>query len=142
MTAPSAVHLTNCFSPDSQHHRLSVEASLPLSPLQRFSLLNYLHYITLNIFCQYIFCYIDSGKNVHEKSSASSQTSSQYCFQSIHLHIFLYKLLIIYQSFPVNGAVVKAVAVFVCIRRVINIVVFILDIEHNRNAFILYVVYR
>ena len=40
LTAPSAVHLTTCFSPDSQHHRLSVEASLPLSPLQRFELFN------------------------------------------------------------------------------------------------------
>lgn len=39
LTAPSAVHLTTCFSPDSQHHRLSVKALLPLSPLQRFSVL-------------------------------------------------------------------------------------------------------
>ena len=31
LTAPSAVHLTSCFLPDSQHHRLSVKASLPLS---------------------------------------------------------------------------------------------------------------
>ena len=67
MTAPSAVHLTTCFSPDSQHHRLSVEASLPLSPLQRFSLLNYLHYITPNMFCQYIFCYIDLGNLRRER---------------------------------------------------------------------------
>lgn len=36
LTAPSAVHLTTCFSPDSQRHRLSVKASLSLSPLQRF----------------------------------------------------------------------------------------------------------
>ena len=36
LTAPSAVHLTTCFLPDSQHRRLSVKASLPLSPLQRF----------------------------------------------------------------------------------------------------------
>jgi len=41
LTAPSAVHLTTCFSPDSQLHRLSVKASLPLSPLQRFSLLTF-----------------------------------------------------------------------------------------------------
>ena len=40
LTAPSAVHLTTCFLPDSQHHRLSVKASLPLSPLQRFKILN------------------------------------------------------------------------------------------------------
>lgn len=40
LTAPSAVHLTTCFLPDSQHRRLSVKASLPLSPLQRFGLLN------------------------------------------------------------------------------------------------------
>ena len=36
LTAPSAVHLTTCFLPDSQHHRFSVKALLPLSPLQRF----------------------------------------------------------------------------------------------------------
>ena len=39
LTAPSAVHLTTCFSPDSHLHGLSVKASLPLSPLQRFYLL-------------------------------------------------------------------------------------------------------
>ena len=33
---PSAVHLTDSFSPSSQHPGLSVEAYLPLSPLQRF----------------------------------------------------------------------------------------------------------
>ena len=44
--APSAAHLTTCFSPDSQHPRLSVEASLPLSPLQRFHLLNCVHCTT------------------------------------------------------------------------------------------------
>ena len=42
LTAPSAVHLATCFLPDSQHHRFSVKASLPLSPLQRFEVLNYL----------------------------------------------------------------------------------------------------
>ncbi len=36
LTAPSAVHLTTCFLPGSQHPRLSVKASLPLSPHQRF----------------------------------------------------------------------------------------------------------
>ena len=41
LTAPSAAHLTTCFLPDSQHHRLSVKASLPLFPLQRFIVLNY-----------------------------------------------------------------------------------------------------
>ena len=41
LTAPSAVHLTTCFSPGSQLPRLSVKASLPLSPLQRFDVLNY-----------------------------------------------------------------------------------------------------
>ena len=40
LTAPSAVHLTTCFLPDSQHHRFSVKASLPLSPLQRFEVSN------------------------------------------------------------------------------------------------------
>lgn len=39
-TAPSAVHLTICFVPGSQHPGFSVGASLPLSPLQRFNLLN------------------------------------------------------------------------------------------------------
>jgi len=39
-TAPSAVHLTICFAPGSQHPGFSVGASLPLSPLQRFKLLN------------------------------------------------------------------------------------------------------
>lgn len=34
--APSAVHLILCFLPASQHRRLSVKASRPLSPLQRF----------------------------------------------------------------------------------------------------------
>ena len=37
--APSAVHLTMCILPDFQHRRLSVKASLPLSPLQRFAVL-------------------------------------------------------------------------------------------------------
>ncbi|MEE0547390.1 MAG: hypothetical protein UC390_06610, partial [Peptococcaceae bacterium] len=36
LTAPSAVHLTTCFSPDSQQHGFSVQASSPLSPPQRF----------------------------------------------------------------------------------------------------------
>ena len=40
LTAPSAIHLTTCFLPDSQPLRFSVRASLPLSSLQRFSLLN------------------------------------------------------------------------------------------------------
>ncbi len=52
LTAPSAVHLTTCFSPDSQLHRLSVKASLPLSPLQRFDVLNFLYYITILCPCQ------------------------------------------------------------------------------------------
>ena len=34
--APSAVHLTNSFSPISQQRGLSVQASSPLSPHQRF----------------------------------------------------------------------------------------------------------
>ena len=36
LTAPSAVHLTSSFLPDSQQRGLSVKAFLPLSPLQRF----------------------------------------------------------------------------------------------------------
>ena len=39
LTAPSAVHLTTCFLFGSQHPELSVKASLPLSPLQRFDYL-------------------------------------------------------------------------------------------------------
>ena len=50
LTAPSAVHLTTCFLPDSQHRRLSVKALLPLSPLHRFSVLNY-QYNTTDFFC-------------------------------------------------------------------------------------------
>ena len=38
LTAPSAVHLTTCFLPDFQLRRLSVKASLPLSPSQRFKI--------------------------------------------------------------------------------------------------------
>ena len=41
LTAPSAAHLTTCFLPDFQHHRLSVKSSLPLSPLQRFERSNW-----------------------------------------------------------------------------------------------------
>ena len=52
LTAPSAVHLTTCFLPASQHRRLSVKASLPLSPLQRFEISNfsplYHYYIDLS----------------------------------------------------------------------------------------------
>ncbi len=51
LTAPSAVHLTICFLPDSHHRRLSVKASLPLSPHQRFILLNYIGIISP----QYVF---------------------------------------------------------------------------------------
>ncbi len=43
LTAPSAVHLLTCFSPDSHHRRLSVEASSALSPLHRFSLCLFYH---------------------------------------------------------------------------------------------------
>lgn len=42
LTAPSVVHLTTCFSSGSQHPGLSVKAWLPLSPLQRFRILNFL----------------------------------------------------------------------------------------------------
>ena len=38
--APSAVHLMICVSPDSHQRGLSVDARSPLSPLQRFSILN------------------------------------------------------------------------------------------------------
>lgn len=41
LTSPSAVHLTVCFLPGSQQRGLSVKASLPLSPLQRFLLFRY-----------------------------------------------------------------------------------------------------
>lgn len=52
LTAPSAVHLTACFLPASQHRRLSVKASLTLSPLQRFSMLNFLYCSIAIRFCQ------------------------------------------------------------------------------------------
>ena len=55
LTAPSAVHLTICFTPDSQQHRLSVVASSPLSPLQRFELWNYRYYKYMRRFCQLFF---------------------------------------------------------------------------------------
>ena len=42
LTAPSAVHLTTCFSFGSQPPELSVKALLPLSPLHRFKLLNFI----------------------------------------------------------------------------------------------------
>ena len=54
-TAPSAAHLTTCFSPDSQQHRLSVKASSPLSPLQRFEVFGFLHYSTVKAVCQPCF---------------------------------------------------------------------------------------
>ena len=38
-TAPSAAHLTNCFSPGSQHPGFSVQAYPPLLPLHRFKLI-------------------------------------------------------------------------------------------------------
>ena len=44
LTAPSVVHLTSCFSSGSQHPGLSVEAFLPLYPLQRFSVWNCYEY--------------------------------------------------------------------------------------------------
>ena len=52
LTAPSAVHLTARFLPASQHRRLSVKASLTLSPLQRFSMLNFLYCSIAIRFCQ------------------------------------------------------------------------------------------
>ena len=55
LTAPSAVHLTICFTPDSQQRGLSVVASSPLSPLQQFSLLNYRYYKSSRGICQLFF---------------------------------------------------------------------------------------
>ena len=53
LTAPSAVHLPTCFSSGSQLPGLSVRASLPLSPLQRFNiLLNFSQYTTRLYKCQ------------------------------------------------------------------------------------------
>ena len=49
LTAPSAVHLTACFSPDSHPRRLSVEASLQLSPHQRFKWIIYSAVFHVNI---------------------------------------------------------------------------------------------
>ena len=50
--APSAVHLTSRVSPGSQLPKLSVKASLPLSPLQRFEVLNCPKYTTPLPRCQ------------------------------------------------------------------------------------------
>ena len=50
--APSAVHLTSRVSPGSQPPKLSVKASLPLSPLQRFEVLNCPKYTTPLPRCQ------------------------------------------------------------------------------------------
>ena len=50
LTAPSAAHLTTCFLPDSQQHGLSGKASSPLSPLQRFGVLNLIQIIALTSF--------------------------------------------------------------------------------------------
>ena len=47
LTAPSAAHLTTCFRPGSQHPGLSVQASLPLLPLQRFVSLVIAYYTPL-----------------------------------------------------------------------------------------------
>lgn len=58
LTAPSAVHLLTCFSPDSHHRRLSVEASSALSPLHRFSLCLFYHgKISLSIWGEIFFSF-------------------------------------------------------------------------------------
>ena len=53
--APSAVHLTVCFLPGSQHPGLSGRASPPLSPHQRFTVFNCRHYSTALGRCQPLF---------------------------------------------------------------------------------------
>ena len=55
-TTPSAVHLTTCFMSDSQHLRLSVLASLPLSPLQRFNYYIKKDVIPITCMCQEFLC--------------------------------------------------------------------------------------
>ena len=65
LTAPSTVHLTTCFLPDSQHHRFSVKASLPLSPSQRFMNIQFFtlyHYrFTLSIGFQCFLYFIQNS---------------------------------------------------------------------------------
>ena len=56
LTVPSAVHLTTCFMSDSQHLRLSVLASLPLSPLQRFIYYIKIDAIPITCMCQEFLC--------------------------------------------------------------------------------------
>ena len=75
LTAPSAAHLTTCFSPDSQHHRLSVKASLPLSPLQRFSFIKLIWIIAywgggVNDFLRALAHLTDRGFQVAAKQRA------------------------------------------------------------------------
>ena len=76
LTTPSAVHLTTCFSPDSQQHGISVQASSPLSPPQRFNLFKYsvvyfvCQYFFYDIFFRtilsfvYLWCYFDGMEGI------------------------------------------------------------------------------
>ena len=89
-TAPSAAHLTICFSPDSQHPRLSVKASLPLSPHQRFiyevfcsiapfqPLVNIKRYV-LPFFRLYPACFYKGGITGPTRSGAIHCVSAASC---------------------------------------------------------------
>ena len=56
LTAPSAVHLTACFLPGSQHPGLSGKALLPLSPHQRFGYVLWGYFTTAPQGCQEKIC--------------------------------------------------------------------------------------
>ena len=83
LTAPSAVHLTMCFLPDSQLRRLSVKASLPLSPLQRFRVCDCLtvaDYSSAPAVCQQLFYGVSVTVefSISASSAASGSSPSQY----------------------------------------------------------------
>ena len=90
LTAPSAVHLTNCFTPDSQQRRLSVLAYSPLSPLQRFlfGFSHYMHYLSvcqglLRNLCTFVF----SAKTVicaFCRNPGQNRTAFQCLQQALH----------------------------------------------------------
>ena len=88
LTAPSAVHLTMCFLPDSQLRRLSVKASLPLSPLQRFRVCDCLtvaDYTRAVIVCQQFFCLHSTRPSCFPASAFTPGSSpSQYSMKVPH----------------------------------------------------------
>ena len=81
-TAPSAVHLTTCFSPDSQHRGFSVEASLPLSPLQRFSVFFFDGWsiAPFECVCQYFFLKAFPQNLKEQKAHFNFSKVAPFCF--------------------------------------------------------------